>query len=172
MGICRIWGWFWIRWKSWKKFHTKKVINKTVNSCSQLCFNYNFFCVNFMKLFNEFEISLKFCTCWYPFKIFFKTFFPLFLALLLTLGLTRTKRLKKQKIYYKCVLEFTLATINSRVAPFCQKKSKYGCTLMYICTDVCLYVCINVCIHILYCGEPHLCGQLPINRRQIRFILL
>jgi hypothetical protein len=23
-----------------------------------------------------------------------------------------------------------------------------------------------------YCGEPHLCGQLPINRRQNRFILL
>jgi hypothetical protein len=27
-------------------------------------------------------------------------------------------------------------------------------------------------IKIIYCGEPHLCGQLPINRRQIRFILL
>ncbi len=26
--------------------------------------------------------------------------------------------------------------------------------------------------NVLLCGEPHLCGQLPINRRQIRFILL
>ena len=29
-----------------------------------------------------------------------------------------------------------------------------------------------LCLNRWRCGEPHLCGQLPINRRQIRFILL
>jgi hypothetical protein len=48
--------------KKLKKISYQKVINKNVNSCSQLCFAYNFLC-EFVELFNEFEISLKFCTC-------------------------------------------------------------------------------------------------------------
>ncbi len=77
----RIWCCFQIRWKSCKKTRAKKLLMEKWQKYDvflllqyywvQKCLAYNFFGVNFCTFSNGFELSIKFCVFWHPYRIFF-----------------------------------------------------------------------------------------------------
>ncbi len=117
----RIWCWFWICWKSWKKFHKKKLLPKTrrkyallhLYSCSLICFLLITFLGEFLwNFFNRFKNQHEILDFFIPIlNIFNKRFCLPFLALFANCKDKRRRNgSRKPKTLY--VLEFNLATIN------------------------------------------------------------
>ncbi len=119
----RISRWFRIRWKSFKKMHTKKVISKTSltnmsNSEKSAYFRHvfdnNFFWCIFSNLFQRIRNQREILRFLIPILNFCeKKIFLLLLALFLDFDCKCAENgSKKRKIvFYECVLEFNYATI-------------------------------------------------------------
>ncbi len=135
--------------KKLKTIPYKKVINKNLTvhffhfySYSSICFAYNFFVLIFMKLFqriwNQHEI-LRFLI---PILNILKQFFFLYQHILITLQPNADEKAQKTKnVFYRCVLEFNLATINVLGGSIFSKKVKI---VVPYCIDTKAFVVVVV----------------------------
>ncbi len=135
----RIWSWFWIRWKSCKTTHVKKVISEKVTSqwifwllllWSKVfgpitSFRW-FFCIFFQHI----QTQHKIVCLMIPISNCFEKVFLLSLAFFTNFkAKTRPKRLKKMKnktknIFYKSIVESHFTSISGLGGYIFSKKSK------------------------------------------------